>query len=325
MGALIAVGAMNILTGGAVMPSSAKILTRTVAGLFVGLSMDMEMVRSMKRLFKPLLMLLSVIFCLCLAAGTLLYRISELDAVTSLFCVAPGGLTDMTLMSMDMGGDAAIVAVLQVLRLLSVYCISMPLAKFLGKKAGGFRANSGKERKAARELSDEAKKTGILLASAAAVVGGGIGLGLSYLLNFSVLTLVGAMVASAAANIKTGRLYMPKWVRRTVQVLSGALIGTTVTRESLVQLRQVMVPAIFICCGFVLINIILGLLLHKLCRMDMATAFLSSAAGGATEAALAAPDLDADPSVVSVLQISRMVCTTSFYPLLVQMVYQLLR
>ena len=56
----------------------------------------------------------------------------------------------------------------------------------------------------------------------------------------------------------------------------------------------------------------------------MATAFLSSAVGGATEAALAAPDLDADPSVVSVLQISRMVCTTSFYPLLVQALYQLL-
>ena len=133
-----------------------------------------------------------------------------------------------------------------------------------------------------------------------------------------------AMAAAAAVNIKTGKLYMPGWVRRIAQILSGALIGTTVTRDSLVELRAVLIPAAILCCGFVCINIVLGLLLHKLCRLDMATAFLSSAVGGATEAALAAPDLDADPSVVSVLQISRMVCTTSFYPLLVQALYQFL-
>ena len=85
-----------------------------------------------------------------------------------------------------------------------------------------------------------------------------------------------------------------------------------------------MVPALFVCCGFVLINILLALLLHMVCKLDIATAVLSSATGGATEAALSAPDLDADPSVVSVLQISRMVCTTSFYPLLVQLLYQFL-
>lgn len=323
VGALVAVGLLNIFFGG-VMPSSVKVLTRTVAGLFVGLNMNMEMVRNMKRLFKPLAVLVSVIFCLCLAAGVLLYRVTVLDAVTALFCVAPGGLTDMTLMAMDMGGDGAVVTVLQVLRLLSVYFISMPLARFLGKRKGGFRENGGKTAAEKAVLSPEAKKRGIVLAAAAAAVGGGLGLGLAQLLHFSVLTLIGAMVVTAAANIKTGKLYMPGWVRRVTQILSGALIGTTVTRDSLVQLRAVLLPAALVCCGFVCINIVLGLLLHRLCKLDIATAFLSSAAGGATEAALAAPDLDADPAVVSVLQISRMVCTTSFYPILVQLVYQLL-
>ena len=109
------------------MPATVKILTRNVAGLFVGMSMNMEMVRNMKRLFRPVVMLVCLIFSLCLGAGVLLCHVTDLDTVTALFCVAPGGLTDMTLMTMDMGGDAAIVAVLQVLRLLSVYGISMPL------------------------------------------------------------------------------------------------------------------------------------------------------------------------------------------------------
>lgn len=175
-----------------------------------------------------------------------------------------------------------------------------------------------------KERSPAEKKQGILLAAAVAAVGGAAGWGLSRLVDFSVLILIGSMAACAAVNIKTGRLYMPKAVRRATQILSGALIGISVTAESLSRLRSVLLPALFVCCGFVLINLVLALVLHRVCGLDMATAVLSSAAGGATEAALTAPDLDADPSVVSVLQISRLVCTTSFYPLLVQLVYQLL-
>lgn len=324
VGSLLAVSVLNILTGCAFMPASVKVLTKTVAGLFVGMNMTMEMVRSMKRLFKPVVMLISAIFCLCLSVGWILYRTTGLDAVTSLFCVAPGGLTDMTLMTMDMGGDAAVVAVLQVLRLLSVYFISMPLAKVIGRKMGGYRANTGMQALAKRDLTRQEKRHGIVLAGITAAAGGAVGLGLSRVLDFSVLILICAMVASAAVNLKTGKLHMPKSVRRVTQILSGALIGTSVTADSLSKLQTVLVPAVFVCCGFVLINMILAFLLHKMCKLDMATAVLSSAAGGATEAALSAPDLDADPSVVSVLQISRMVCTTAFYPLLVQVVYQFL-
>ena len=324
VGALLAVSVFNIVTGCAFMPASVKILTKTVAGLFVGMNMTMEMVRNMKRLFRPVVLLVGTIFCLCMSVGLLLYRTSGLDAVTSLFCVAPGGLTDMTLMTMDMGGDAAVVAVLQVLRLLSVYFISMPLAKLIGRKMGGYATAVRGQAAGKRELTRREKQTGILLAAVTASVGGAIGLGLSHLLDFSVLILICAMAASAAVNLKTGKLYMPKSVRRVTQILSGALIGTSVTADSLSKLKTVLVPAVFICCGFVLINLVLAFLLHKFCKLDMATAVLSSAAGGATEASLAAPDLEADPSVVSVLQISRMVCTTAFYPLLVQIVYQFL-
>jgi len=122
-------------------------------------------------------------------------------------------------------------------------------------------------------------------------------------------------------ELKTGKLDMPKNVRRFTQMLSGALIGTSVTMESTHRLAGVIVPALLICCGFVVIIIILAVVLHKVCKLDFATAMLSSSAGGATEAALTALDFNADPSVVSVLQITRMVCTTSFYPILVQLLY----
>lgn len=321
LGSLVAVGLLNIFSGHALMPATVKILTRTVAGLFVGMSMNMEMVRNIKRLFKPVVMLVVLIQSLCFGVGVVLYHVSDLDVVTSLFSVAPGGMMDMTLMTMDMGGDAAVVAVLQVLRLLSVYGISMPLVKVLAKRMGGAAGADPAVQMEKKKLTADDKKHGILIAGSVAALGGALGWGLSQIFDFSVLILIGAMVASAAMNIKTGKLYMPKNVRRFTQMLSGALIGTSVTMESTHRLAGVILPALLICCGFVVINVILAVVLHKVCKLDFATAMLSSSAGGATEAALTALDFNADPSVVSVLQITRMVCTTSFYPILVQLLY----
>ncbi|MBQ1525204.1 MAG: AbrB family transcriptional regulator, partial [Firmicutes bacterium] len=47
---------------------------------------------------------------------------------------------------------------------------------------------------------------------------------------------------------------------------------------------------------------------------------LSSSAGGASESALVAPDFGADPAIVSVLQVTRLVCVTAFYPVLVKFI-----
>ena len=324
VGALICVGALSIITGHAYMPKMVKVVTKTVTGLFVGMNMTMDMVRNLKRLFKPAIVLVVLIIGLCIGMGVLLYFITGIDGVTALFCVAPGGMTDMTLMTMDMGGDAAVVAVLQVMRLLTVYCISMPLVKWTTKKSGREEEQEVRAEKSVKPVGLE-RRSRIIFTICVATVGGTVGYFLSKRFDFGVLVLLITMIICAAVNIKTGKLFMPRTVRRVAQIFSGALIGTSVTYESLVNLRKVIVPAIFLCCGFVLINQILARVLHKVCKIDLVTAMLSSSAGGASESALVAADFGADPSIVSVLQISRMLCTTSFYPIVVQLLYQFLQ
>ena len=323
VGALICVGALSIITGNAYMPKSVKVVTKTVTGLFVGMNMTIDMVRNLKKLFKPAIVLVVLIISLCFGMGVFLYYLTGIDVVTALFCVAPGGMTDMTLMTMDMGGDAAVVAVLQVMRLLTVYCISMPLVKWTTKKADREEeVRNERIEKAAKPIGQERRRR-ISLTVCVATIGGTVGYILSKCFDFGVLILLATMIC-AAVNIKTGKLYMPRSVRRVTQIFSGALIGTSVTYESLVNLQKVIVPAVFLCCGFVLINQLLARVIHKVCKIDLVTAMLSTSAGGASESALVAADFGADPSIVSVLQISRMVCTTAFYPLVVQLLYQLL-
>ncbi len=326
VGALLFTGVLSVLTGHMFMYTGLKNVTKTVAGLFIGMSVTRKTVRKLATLVRPTVILVVVIICLCMGMGIILNYTSGLDVVTSLFCVAPGGIQDMTLMTLDLGGDAAVVAVIQVLRLLSVYFISMPIVKVLSTRAGlrQEEASSSDAPADSGETDGETKKKRILFTSAVALAGGTAGYILAKLADFSTLVLVVSMIVAAAVNLSTGKLYMPKAVRRFTQMMSGALIGVTVTDDSLQNLRLVMLPSLFIVLGFVVINVIIALIISRSCGIDIATAMLSSSAGGATEAALVAPDFGADPAIVTVLQITRMVCTIAFYPILVKLIIPLL-
>ncbi len=327
VGALLFVGILSVCTGRMFMYSSLKNVTKAVAGLFIGMSVTRETLKKLATLLKPAVILVAVILSLCLGMGVVLYYASGLDEVTSLFAVAPGGMQDMTLMTMDLNGDAAVVAVLQVLRLLSVYFVSMPVARYFSKKSGMLEAARESEKKSAAQkqaLDAPTKRRRIAFSAGVAVVGGVLGYLISELADFSTLVLVVSMVVAAAVNLGTGKLYMPRIVRQITQMMSGALIGVTVTYDSLQNLKMALIPAALITTGFVLINILIAVIISRTCRIDIATAMLSSSAGGASESALVAPDFGADPAIVTVLQVTRLVCTTAFYPVIVKLLYPVL-
>ena len=323
VGALLFTGVLSVLTGHMFMYTGLKVLTKTVAGLFIGMSVTSESVKKLASLIKPAVILVAVIIILCLGMGLAMYRFSGLDVVTSLFSVAPGGMQDMTLMTIDLEGDAAVVAVMQVLRLLSVYFISMPIVKLLTKKSGRQEGQTGaseRGRGSSGRPSGEIRKKRIHFTSLVALAGGAAGYLIAELADFSTLILIVSMVTAASVNLATGKLYMPVIVRRITQMMSGALIGVTVGYDSIVHLKMALVPAVFITMGFVVINVIIAMIISRVCHMDIATAMLSSSAGGASESALVAPDFGADPAIVSVLQVTRLVCVTAFYPVLVKFI-----
>ena len=53
---------------------------------------------------------MSTFLALNLAVGFFIWRVTDLDLLTSLFCAAPGGMTDTPLIALDMGADASMVA-----------------------------------------------------------------------------------------------------------------------------------------------------------------------------------------------------------------------
>ncbi len=130
--------------------------------------------------------------------------------------------------------------------------------------------------------------------------------------------LIGSMVAVALLNIFFSRGFVPKNFQIVVQILAGAMIGTRITKSTILELKTIVVPAIIIVIGVVVINFTIGLLIAKFSKMDLATALFASAPGGQTEMTIAAEAMGADTPKVAVLQLLRLISVVTFLPILLK-------
>ena len=62
---------------------------------------------------------------------------------------------------------------------------------------------------------------------------------------------------------------MPMWVRRLAQVVSGCCIGAGITREQIFQLRQLVLPAVVLCLGYIACCVGMGWVIGKAFHMDL--------------------------------------------------------
>ena len=133
VGAIIGVASLNIIWGISYVPSYAKYTAQIIAGAFIGCSIDRNDIQRLKYLIKPSLVLLSSMLILNISLGFLIYMISPLDLITSLMSCVPGGMSDIPIISADMGADAPKVAVLQFTRMVAGIGLFPTLISIIGK------------------------------------------------------------------------------------------------------------------------------------------------------------------------------------------------
>ncbi len=126
IGAMIAVAVFNIQTGKGDVPSQFRVIAQVAVGAMIGLNFTMDTVTGLKNLVVPALVLVIGLTAFSLFLGFILSKVTGLDLVTALFSSAPGGLTDMTLISDAYGADTPKVALLHLVRLLTVISV-LPL------------------------------------------------------------------------------------------------------------------------------------------------------------------------------------------------------
>ena len=109
-------------------------------------------------------------------------------------------------------------------------------------------------------------------------------------------------------------------MRTVVQVFSGAMIGSKVSKKDVVELKYIIVPTIILLLFMTLMNVSLGLIIYKVGRLDIATALFASSPGGLSDMALLSEELGANSTYVTLLQLIRVITIFSFMPAIVKRV-----
>jgi len=314
VGALIAAALLNVLTPYGYMPQAGRFAAQVAAGAYIGALFDHEQLRSIRRVWKPYLLILAFFLTANLLAGFLIWKTGACGLMTALLCCVPGGMSDTPLIAADLGADVGTVAILQFVRMVTGVVI-MPSVIALLVPAGGPARPDAPEPASGPEKS---RRTPALAAATVAVAAAGGWLGKTAGIPAGIL--VGSMVLVIGMNLLYGRAYLPMPLKRGAQILSGAYIGCTLTPDSIYRLRTLVVPAVIILAVYIPVSLVCGWLIAKLFHREPREAMLSATPGGASDMALISADLGVESADLMVTQILRMVTVVLLFP---QLVYHL--
>ncbi len=135
-----------------------------------------------------------------------------------------------------------------------------------------------------------------------------------YYSRFPAGTLLGAMLAVGIYNSLGFQSFMHPCVRIGVQIVVGCMLGLNLNRNTFMELKTIVVPVIIIVISLLVFGILIGLVIYKFCKLDLATALLGSAPGGMTELSLLAVSLGANGPKVALLHAIRMITIVSVMP-----------
>ena len=311
VGAIIGVVLLNMATGRAYIYPQTRVLAQALAGAYIGCMVTKEDLRRLPRVLGPYLMVMGSLLVLDLAMGFFIFRITDLDLLTSLLCAAPGGMTDMPLIAMDMGADASMVAVMQFVRMVfGMGCL--PSIILLASRMMGMDPPAPEQSAPIRgKKKSQASLVRSLPTCGVALAGGIVG----KLSGMPAGTLSFSLIAVIVMKLLADTPPMPLWVRRLAQVVSGCCIGAGIKKEQILQVGQMIVPAVALCLGYVLCCVVMGCVISRVFRMDLRGSMLSLSPAGATEMALIAADLGVPNSTnLVVLQICRLLGAVVVFP-----------
>lgn len=314
-GAMLIVIIYNFITGQAFCPTLAKPFVQLIAGAFIAFGVTRSSIRDMKKIIKPLLLYIGCILIWALLCGFASHKLGGLDAMTAFLSCVPGGLTDISLMSMDMGANTPQVTTLQMLRMIMAVGLFPVLTRFYVARFGTEQDQAAAAATEKETVSPEKKQPlNILRTLLVACVGGGIG----YCLDFPAGTLTGALIATAAYNIRTDLAYMPIQFRRCTQLIAGAMIGSMVTRADILNLTTLVVPLIILVCEYLFLDFIIAPILARAFHLDLLTMILACTPAGAADMALIAGDMGGNTSDVAVFHVVRLCTVLTVFPAVIQ-------
>ena len=334
IGALFAVAIFNIVTDRAFLPTSFKFITQVATGTFIGSKFRTEDVKMLRKVIIPGMVMVVLMIAFSFILSFIMSHFLGIDYMTSFFATAPGGIMDISLIAYDFKANTSQVALLQLIRLISVISFVPFFTKKCYEKSKDKKVNFEKEiekernknkkvsseKKIEKEINEEEKtlnrsEKSFTFTLVIGIIGGIIG----YFSHLPAGTMSFAMAFVAFFNVRTQKAYMPLPLRKIIQTFGGALIGARVTLADVVALKTLVLPIILIIVGFCLMNVLVGFFLYKTTKFSLSTALLSASPGGMSDISLMAEDLGANGPQVASMQFLRAIFIVGVYPLIIKL------
>ena len=317
LGSMLAVGITNLLFDYAALPGFVKVVAQAVSGAFIGMQISKKDVLNFRYLAGPFLLLAALLTVNTFVTGWIVHRLAGFDLMTALLGAVAGGVSDISLLSMELGADTPIVALMQTLRLVGVLLIFPYWIGFFTRKEGAakedIRLITGNPEMGSTWLDrriDRREKKIVFTFLLCMLLG--------FLGNESPIP-AGAMVLPMAAviglNITTSVCFVPLQLKTVAQLLAGAVVGCSIRPSTLSLLNgRALIAMAVLMANYWLVNLIYSLYCKRKGLLDLKSAMLASAPGGATDMSLIAADLNADLTKIALIQVLRAVYAVTFMP-----------
>lgn len=313
VGGVIGAAFLSVCFNCAYMPKEGKLAVQILTGAFLGCTMDFDDPSLLKKTIKPAAILLAGYMAITMLLGVIIHALEDIDLLTAMCSAIPGGTQETPLIAEDMGANAVQVAVLQFVRmffgvsLFPIMISRVPDTSSEGNQTAGIKAAKKKKEK------NPAKTVCVV---AAAGVFGVIGKKLGIPAGALIFALVGTLIAKRFL----GKVYIPVWLKRLAQLLSGSYVGSSFSRQDLSEISSLILPAIIIVAGFLCFCWLMGFVLQKTCGMSRRESMLASTPAGASDMALVSSDMGVESQSLLLIHMLRLVCVPVIFPQVIHLV-----
>ncbi len=235
-------------------------------------------------------------------------RATGIDGTTSFFASLPGGVAEMSVLAERHGGDTAIVALTQSLRIVIVVLTIPSLVVLLG------RPGTSDWTATATALHVPALAGMLVAAGLIALLLGRWRIPNNWLLG-------GLVIGAATAFFRLPLSGVPTVVAEFSQLLIGTALGARFTADTVHKLRRFIPASIASTLVILLFNALLSLILTWFMPDGLETLVLANAPGGVAETSLTAKALHLGVATVTAFHLVRIL----FIVLLSAPFYRLLR
>lgn len=317
VGAIVGVAILNIVWDVAYMPKQTTLVVQIIAGAFIGCSMEKSDLRRLPKIIKPAAIMLGALLILNLIAGFLIYLLSPLDLVTSLMSVVPGGINDTPIIAAVMGADGPKVAVMQLVRQVLGIAIFPALIVVYDNKRKGIDTEGKRETFTEKRQKSKTKSWRAFLCTMAVAAIFGI---LGKMSGITAGTFTFSIIAVLVLKLVFDFAYIPKWLKKCAQVLSGCYLGSTIVLSDVLALRYLLAPLFIIVLGYMANCFVTGKVISKTCGFTRKEAMLITTPAGASDMALISADLGVENTDIIILQVLRAVIVMSLFPQIINLI-----